>query len=242
MARTGRRCSQASFALLLALALVCAAASASASSGEAKVRADLEQYVRARADADSLQIQIPRLSVFDVDRERHPGPLRTELSTRSQPPFRGRVPITVALYAGEHLIKRSVVSVTLGATDRVVVPSRDLRRGELIGVDDLRMLAVDAARIPVDALRELESAIGQRVKRSVREDRVLRASAIEGVPVVERGDRVTVVLESGPLQIQGIGRAQEAGAVGDWIRVLNLDSRRELSGRLDDQGRVHVAF
>ena len=64
----------------------------------------------------------------------------------------------------------------------------------------------------------------------------------EGVPVVERGDRVLLVLEDGPLRIQATGRAQESGVVGEWIRVRNLDSKRELSGRVDREGRIHVAF
>lgn len=60
--------------------------------------------------------------------------------------------------------------------------------------------------------------------------------------MVERGDRVTIVLQHGPLLIQTLGKAQETGAAGEWIRVVNLDSKRELSGRIDPEGRVHVAF
>lgn len=51
-----------------------------------------------------------------------------------------------------------------------------------------------------------------------------------------------LVLQSGALMIQATGQAKERGATGDWIRVVNLDSKRELTGRVDREGRVHVAF
>ena len=88
----------------------------------------------------------------------------------------------------------------------------------------------------------MSEVVGLRAKRSLRKHQIFRASQVEGVPLVERGDRVQIVLQAGALRISAAGKAQEAGALGDWIRVLNMDSKRELSGRVDRDGRVHVAF
>ena len=210
--------------------------------GEARVRTDLKRFLRGRMVDSSATIEIPRLASFTVDRTRHSGALRTELSSKSTPPYSGRVPITVSLYAGELLVKRSVVSPYIRTLIAVVVPNRDLRRGEILVAADLMIADQDMARIPADAIDGIEEAIGLRVKRSVRTGRVLRQTQLERVPVVERGDRVTLVLRSGLIEIQAIGRSKEAGAAGDWITVLNLDSKRELSGRVDRNGLVHVAF
>ncbi len=210
--------------------------------GEAVVRADLERYLRGQVEDRSVSIEIPRLAAFTVDRNRHPGRLHTQLSTRAKPPLAGRVPITVALYAGDQLLNRSVVSPYVHRSERVVVTTRNLRRGDIVGPDDLVLASRDVARLSQDVLRDPALATGQRMKSSVRKDQVLRATQIEGVPVVERGDRVMVVLQSGALTIQAIGKTQESGAVGDSIRVLNLDSKRELSGRVDRDGKIHVSF
>lgn len=210
--------------------------------GVATVRADLERFIRARVEDGSVAIKIPNLAIFEFDRSRHPGALRTELSSRSREPFRGRVSVTVALYAGDRLVKRNVVSAYVRVTERIVVASRDLRRGDILEPGDLTHAERDSVRMPTDAIRSIEDALGFRMKRSLRRDRELRRSQIEKVPLVERGDRVMLVLESGALRIQAIGRTKEAGAAGEWIRVINVDSKRELSGRLDREGRVHVAF
>ena len=119
---------------------------------------------------------------------------------------------------------------------------RDLRVGTILGESDFTKVARDANRLPRDVVRDAAEVIGLRAKRSLRKDRIFRASQVEGVPLVERGDRVQLVLQAGALQISAAGKAQEPGAFGDWIRVLNMDSKRELSGRVDAEGRVHVAF
>lgn len=207
-----------------------------------RVRADLERFIAERVEDESASIELPPLRAFDFDVSRAPGELRTELSTRSATPLRGRIAITVALYVGDQLVKRAVVSPYVEIADRVVVTRHPLARGHVLTEEDLTYSARDRAASPPDAARELASLIGLRTKRGISGDQVVRNGDFEAVPIVERGDRVTLVLIQGPLLIQAAGLARETGASGDWIRVVNLDSRRELTGRVDREGRVHVAF
>lgn len=207
-----------------------------------RVRADLEAFVQERIEDEGAIVEWPELRAFDFDVSQATGEVRTVLSTGSAEPFRGRVAVAVELYVGELLVKRAVVSPYVKVLDRVVVSARPLARGRVIDEADLVLANRDRATSPGDAVRGIESLVGQRLKRSVAGDQLVREGDVEVVPRVERGDRVTLMLQHGPLLIQVMGRAQETGAVGDWIRVVNLDSKRELSGRLDQEGRVHVAF
>lgn len=212
------------------------------SSGPAQVRKDLFRFLEIEGQGDEVSVSMPPLAAFEFDSERLTGPIRTELSSRMEPPYRGRVAVTVSLFAGERLIKRAIVSPYVQVGEDVVVASRDLRRGDILSERDLQVVERDQARLSRGFFGEIEDLVGSRMKRGVRRGKVIVASATEEVPVVERGDRVVVVLQSGPMKLQSIGRAQEAGVIGQWIRVLNLESKKELSGRLDRSGRVHVAF
>lgn len=44
----------------------------------------------------------------------------------------------------------------------------------------------------------------------------------------------------GALEIRAEGRALSRGGVGDEIRVMNLSSRTTVSGRIAEDGAVHV--
>lgn len=207
-----------------------------------RVRADLEQFIRERVEGEPSAIEIPELRAFDFDVSAVPGEVRTELSTSSPAPLHGRVAVTVSLYVGRQLVKRGVVSPYVMMSDRVVVAKRALSRGHVVAPEDVGYADRDRATSPGDVARETEVLVGQRARRSLAADQVLREGDFESVPVVERGDRVTIVLQHGPLLIQTLGKAQETGAAGDWIRVVNVESKREISGRVDPEGRVHVAF
>ncbi len=214
--------------------------------GPAQVRMDLLAFFEAEGGTEGngpdTSIMLPPLAAFEFDSSRYAGSVRTELTSRMEPPYRGRVAVTVSLFAGERLIKRAIVSPYVQVGEQVVVAARDLRRGEILSQQDLQVVERDQARLAQGFFGQVEDVVGTRMRRSLRRGRVILASATEEVPVVERGDRVIVVLESGAMKLQSIGRAQEAGVIGEWIRVINLDSKKELSGRLDRAGRVHVSF
>lgn len=207
-----------------------------------QVRSDLEDFIRARVEGEPVSIEIPELRAFDFDASAVPGAVRTELSSASPTPMQGRVAITVSLFVGRHLVKRGVVSPYVAMNDRVVIAKRALTKGHVVVAEDLRYADRDRAASPGDVARDLDAIVGQRARRSLAAAQVLREGDFESVPVVERGDRVTLVLKHGPLLIQTLGRAQETGAIGDWIRVVNVESKREVSGRVDAEGKVHVAF
>jgi flagella basal body P-ring formation protein FlgA len=228
--------------VLVATALGAASGVRAESPTVERVRADLERFIGERVEDESASIEIPPLRSFDFDVSRATGEVRTEISTRSATPFRGRIALTVALYVGDQLVKRAVVSPYVEIADRVVVTRRALARGHVLTEEDLTYSARDRAASPADAARDLASLVGLRTKRGISGDQVVRHGDFEAIPVVERGDRVTLVLIQGPLLIQAAGLARETGASGEWIRVVNLDSKRELTGRVDREGRVHVAF
>lgn len=231
------------FALAAEIALVFASpATAAQSSTSERVRADIERFVLERVDSEPSAIEIPELRAFDFDVADGAGDVRTVLSTASPAPLSGRVSVTVALYVGDRLVKRGVVSPYVRIADRVVVAKHPLARGQVVTEADVAIAERDRAASPGDAVREERELVGQRTKRPIAPDQALRVRDFERVPLVERGDRVTLVLEHGPLRVQALGRAQETGGEGDWIRVVNIDSKREVNGRVDGEGRVRVAF
>ena len=207
---------------------------------EQLVRDALGRFLRVGAADPGAPIQLPRLTLYRAFEDRAGPNLRTELSTRSVPPYAGRVPITVALYDEDRLLHRGIVSAYVEVPEQAVIARRSLNRGEILSEGDLTIVMKDRAKLPRDVLTEVGEAVGKRMRRSIREGQPFRKNAIEAVPVIERGDRVMLILEAGALQLQTSGKAQQAGGIGEFIRVLNLDSKREILGRVDGQGRVRV--
>jgi flagella basal body P-ring formation protein FlgA len=59
--------------------------------------------------------------------------------------------------------------------------------------------------------------------------------------IVQRSDTVTIVYEAPGITLTLRGQAQEAGALGDTISVLNVESKRALSGVITGPDRINVS-
>ena len=69
---------------------------------------------------------------------------------------------------------------------------------------------------------------------------LLLAAATVSLPLVKRGEAVTLVVQDGPLRITAPGRALSSGAAGEQVRVVTSDNHRTLHGTVDGPGRVRV--
>ena len=49
-------------------------------------------------------------------------------------------------------------------------------------------------------------------------------------------------MSAASLRIQALGKVREDGREGELVRITNLDSRRELVGRVASDGAVDVSY
>ncbi len=119
-----------------------------------------------------------------------------------------------------------------------VVLTRDIRRGEVIGLDDV---GVRTARSDATTLSEPQQVVGKRLRRSLRAGTALRRQDLEAVPVVSRGDVVRLVARVGGVTASTLGKALGSAGIGEVLQVENLGSGRTVAGIVRGGGLVEVA-
>jgi flagellar basal body P-ring formation protein FlgA len=140
-------------------------------------------------------------------------------------------------------VKRNLtVQVEVEALAEMVVATRTLERGEVIGDSDITLARRDLAHLQGRFCRKPEEVLGLRVKSAVRGNSPLRGDYLEKVPIVKSGQLVTIVAENDVVRITTSGRAKGSGALGDTITVQNLSSQKELAARVVDATTVRVDF
>lgn len=142
---------------------------------------------------------------------------------------------------GTRLERSVTVNFRINAQREVVVALRELPRRAIVGEADVRVETRRAERLPPGAARDLRDVLGKEVVRPLAPGEPLTAAALSTPRVVRRGAPVTLLLDGQGFRIVAKGLAQEDGAVGESIRVLNRASRKELVGRVEDDGTVRVA-
>jgi len=86
-----------------------------------------------------------------------------------------------------------------------------------------------------------DRAVGMQARRQLRVGQALRVSDLAKPDLVTRDQAVTLVYESAGLYLTIRGKAMEGGTEGDVVNVINLQSKRTVSGVVVGRGQVAVS-
>jgi flagella basal body P-ring formation protein FlgA len=119
------------------------------------------------------------------------------------------------------------------------VLTRDVERSEVLKSSDVIAQKRPRAEVGSDAAAR-HLAVGMQMRKQLRAGQALRVSDLAKPDLVQRDDNVTLIYESTGLYLTIRGKAMEGGTEGDVINVLNLQSKRTVSGVV--VGRDQVAI
>ena len=78
------------------------------------------------------------------------------------------------------------------------------------------------------------------MRKQLRAGQALRAADLAKPDLVQRDDNVTLIYESAGLYLTIRGKALDSGTEGDVVSVLNLQSKRTISGVVIGRGQVAI--
>jgi flagella basal body P-ring formation protein FlgA len=129
---------------------------------------------------------------------------------------------------------------TVAESVAVVVPTRRLLPGEIIGAEDVQVQFIRASLVTTNVARELSQAIGLTVRQITFPGQPLAMAELEHPICVQKGDRLVMSLTMPGLDLGAIGEALQEGAVGDRVAVRNPVSGSVLMALITGPGRVRI--
>ncbi|WP_027575961.1 flagellar basal body P-ring formation chaperone FlgA [Bradyrhizobium sp. WSM1743] len=124
-------------------------------------------------------------------------------------------------------------------TVEVAVLTRDIDRAELLKSSDLSLERRPKAEVAGEPAGR-DRSIGMQLRRPMRAGTPIRAADIVKPDFVVRDQAVTIIYQVPGLYLTTRGKAIESGAEGDTVSVLNLQSKRTLTGTVTGRGQVTV--
>jgi len=122
------------------------------------------------------------------------------------------------------------------AKRQVAVAARDLKRGEIVRPEDVRVDSTEVGWFSSRLIRSIEQAVGKRVRRAVRRNRPLTENDLEVPPLIFRGAKAYLYYEGKGFSIRCRGLALVDGWVGDRIPVKSLATGKRLMARVAVKG------
>jgi flagella basal body P-ring formation protein FlgA len=184
------------------------------------------------------------VSKFKVSQNRTvpPGKVTMNLVRKSTARLAGYVRLNAIVRVNGIEQNNVQLSSWVDVFESVVCTSRDLKRKDIIKKDDVYLVRKNISRMPPETMSELSKVIGLMIKHNVKADSSIKEWMLEKAPVVERGDMVTVLAETGGLKVTVPGKIMETGYLGELVRVQNAMSKKEIYARVINHLTVMVHF
>lgn len=155
--------------------------------------------------------------------------------------FHRRTTVPVELLDEGTVFRSIPVSVQLIQEFRVPVALRDLPVGHVLTRDDFELRLVSVEGRGGELAKDPADVLGKRLEQPMREGEPFVARHLEGVPVILRGDRVTVISQVGAVRISAAGVARQDGAVGERILAVVGSSSKRLWVEVTGPGAAVVS-
>jgi len=106
----------------------------------------------------------------------------------------------------------------------VPVLVRQISSDEVISPNDIEWKRMRSDRISTETALEVNDLVGKSPKQGLRPGQAVRLSEVAAPIVVEKKSLVTLIFQHPFMTLTAKGRALQKGAVGDVIRITNVQS------------------
>jgi len=156
--------------------------------------------------------------------------------------FEGHVSLIVVVKINGEVKNKVKISGWVDIFQPVVCASRNIKRGERISKDDLYFVKRNMSHLSSKVLTDMNKIIGLMAKHNVKADTSLKEWMFVKFPIVDKGDIVTILAESGDLKVTAPGKILMKGYAGELVKVQNLMSKKEIYAKVVNGSMVAVDF
>jgi len=155
-------------------------------------------------------------------------------------PRNGRFDVSFELGDGTAGTTRLRFTGTAIETVEVAVLTRNIERADVLRTSDLVIERRPKAELNGGEPISRVAAIGMQTRRPLRAGQALKTLDLAKPDLVQRDQDVTIVFQTAGIYLTTRGKALDSGSEGDTVSVLNVQSKRTVSGRVSGRGQVSV--
>jgi flagella basal body P-ring formation protein FlgA len=207
----------------------------------ADVAGILETHIQKRVGDRRKRIEVKDIRGFETF-VLPPGNLSYDVVIPDHSYRGGTVSASILFLVDGKEVKKMRVTAQVHIFTDVVVARSHLKKNQVIQEKDLQLVNKNISVLAPDVMTDFEEVVGKRTTLTMNGQEVFRKSMVERVPLVKKGDRITLIVENSRFRITSVGEVQEEGGKGERVRLLNVSSKREVYGRILDANTAQVDY
>jgi flagellar basal body P-ring formation protein FlgA len=154
----------------------------------------------------------------------------------------GRIPMILEIRIDDQFKKRIRINTKVLVSQKIIKTVREVRRGEILSNDEIKIETIQTERPLRNAITNIDSALGYEATRNISIGKILIPNFIKRPALGNRGDKILIKAQKGGMTITTPGILKEDGYEDAMVKVLNMESKKLIYGRLVDSNTVKVKF
>jgi flagella basal body P-ring formation protein FlgA len=138
------------------------------------------------------------------------------------------------------IVKPAFADTAPATQVRIVVPARDIPRGETIGDSDLTYQMIAADKMPPSVATSMNDLTGKETRLYLRSGQAVRLDEVRMPILVTKGSTVTMSFDAPGITLTVTGKAITEGGMGESVTILNPISYRQVTGTVTGAGSVRA--
>ncbi|MBU0986440.1 MAG: flagellar basal body P-ring formation chaperone FlgA, partial [Proteobacteria bacterium] len=208
---------------------------------EAKFKEAFNQFLCRRLGKERSDVIVSKFKIAN-NKPVPAGEVRFQLFQDGRGELKGFVRLSAAVRINGVVKNKVMLSGWVDVFEEVVCASDYLKRGATIEEEDVYLARKNIARASSKYLTDTSEVVGYIIKHNVKPDASLKIWMITKAPIVDKGDLVTILAESGVLRVTAPGKVLMKGYGGELIKVQNLMSQKEIYAKVVNDSTVSVDF
>ncbi|GAB6888289.1 hypothetical protein JCM13304A_17880 [Desulfothermus okinawensis JCM 13304] len=160
------------------------------------------------------------------------------IQTGQDPIKPGSNNITFVIYRDKRILRKKTGRFFLDVYRAVPCARRPLNIGEVLTFDKITFVKKNIAYISKNIWDGKSGPY--RIKVPIGAMQPITMERLEPLPVVSRGQKVKLVYEGSSILLKTIGKCLEDGNIGDFIKVMNIQSHRIVYAKVINRDTVKV--
>lgn len=147
--------------------------------------------------------------------------------------------LMVPIFSVKNSENRGWIIAEIKKYQNVPVLNKSVKIGEILTED---MLTLEKREVSSrrDAVLKIESVVGMQVTRFLNAGQIIQYTDLKKEQVLKKGQMVRAMVGGADFEVAISAEVQEAGAIGEIVKVKNLDSQKVFAAKIVDRGIVRI--
>lgn len=155
--------------------------------------------------------------------------------------LRGSAFVQIEFRLDNKLLRRVQIPVRIKIYRDVPVAAENIQRESELTENDITYQKLNVTYYSDDDFPETDEIIGAKADRNISKGTVITKKLLRDESGIRKGEKVSIILEAGTIQIRTYGTALQDAPVGSDIRIKRENSNTILQGRVARDGTVIIS-